>query len=179
MFANLFTRAKTSLVPQELYGSVMTQSRKAVFYTDLCFEDSVTGRFDVLALHMFLFSRRLVREDTYLAKDLNQEVFDTFSINIDIALREIGFGDSGVVRRKKKLIHGFYALVSEFGALLDQDDKVMIEAAVEERFFKPVENSQKLSKNLTKYILQTTEHLDQQLGSDILQGKLNWPEVVS
>ena len=174
LFTKLFSSATPTLVPQELYGSVMTQSRKAVFFTQFGFEDSVTGRFDVLALHMFIFSRRLVREDTKLAKDLNQEVFDIFSNNIDVALREIGFGDSGVVKRKKKLIHGFYALVSDLGVLLDENEKSLIEEAVQKRFFGTEENSEQLSENLSAYILKTVEHLDKQSGKKILQGKLNW-----
>ncbi len=53
MFARLFKRLPANDVPQELYGSVVAQARQPVFFTDYGFHDTVTGRFDLVALHLF------------------------------------------------------------------------------------------------------------------------------
>ena len=123
MFAGLFKRSRAHEVPQELYGSVVAQARLPVFFTDFGFEDTVTGRFDVVLLHLFLLSRRLVREDTPLSQSLNQEIFDHFTEETDRALRELGVGDTTVPKRKKKMIHSFYALVQDLSGPLDQSSK--------------------------------------------------------
>ncbi len=122
MFSRLFGKSRSHEVPQQLYGTVVTQARQPVFFTHYGFADSVTGRFDVLALHLYLFSRRLVREDTDTSQSLNQEVFDYFTADTDRALRELGVGDTSVPKRKKKMIRTFYALVEEFGPALDAAD---------------------------------------------------------
>ncbi len=69
-----------------------------------------------------MLSRRLVREDTPVSQSLNQEVFDRFTDETDRALRELGVGDTSVPKRKKRLVHSFYALVEEFSGPLDSKD---------------------------------------------------------
>ena len=177
MFGNLFKRARSHEVPQELYGSVVTQSRQPVFFTDFGFDDSVTGRFDLVSLHLFLFSRRLVREDTPISQSLNQEVFDYFTDDTDRALRELGVGDTGVPKRKKKMIRTFYALVEDFGEALDNEDLDVLIANMQQRF---VHEEDSKTPNfqytaLSKYVLACAKHLDEIEGETILKGQINWP----
>jgi len=176
MFQGLFKRSRTHEIPQQLYGSVVAQARNAEFFTRYGFEDTVTGRFDCLSLHLFLFSRRLVREDTSLANSLNQEVFDSFTADTDRALRELGIGDSGVVKRKKKMVHTFYAFVEEYGNLLDDENSQAIEALLSERFGASDAQDQFASDALAAYMLKSGEVLDAVSSQRIMAGELDWPD---
>lgn len=177
MFAKLFGNSRSSEVPQELYGSVVAQARLPVFFTAAGFEDSVTGRFDVLALHLFLFSRRLVREDTSLTKSLNQEVFDCFTDSIDQALRELGIGDTSVPKRKKKLVRGFYALVADLAEPLDEQDIGTIAESLGNRFAGEAGRSGLAGHALATYVLAVSNQLDATPADALLQGRLDWPEA--
>ena len=47
----------------KVYGIVVDQSRKPIFYTELSIPDNIDGRFDVLGLHMFFIFSRLKNEE--------------------------------------------------------------------------------------------------------------------
>lgn len=175
MFQRLFSRTPKHEVPQQLYGKVVEQSRQPAFFTDFGFPDTVSGRFDVLCLHMFLFSRRLVREDTRLSADLNQEVFDAFVQGTDSALRELGVGDTSVPKRKKKMVRSFYATVDEFAGPMDAGDQNALADAVANRYqeMRPDE-----APALAKYMLAAAETLDTQSAQAIMSGELHWPSVL-
>lgn len=173
MFFRLFGRSRSHEIPQQLYGSVVAQARQPAFFTDYGFEDSVTGRFDVLALHIYLFSRRLVRQDEPVAESLNQEVFDYFTDDVDRALRELGVGDTSVPKRKKKLIRTFYALVDEFSEPLDLQNGDLICDRIIARF--PDVDEEKLCD----YILHSANQLDETDFDEIRKGQVSFPPPAS
>lgn len=171
---------RSNPIPLQLYGTVVSQSRKQDFYTNFSFEDSVMGRFDLLTLHMFLLSRRLVREDDDKSLSLNQEIFDIYTNDTDSALREIGIGDQTVPKRKKKMIRGFYAQVEDFAKLLDENDNAGLNKAIKARFFsdkKLKKVSAKTIKGLTKYVMDCGPFLDKQKPENLYLGKVSWPDI--
>ncbi|MFK7903155.1 MAG: ubiquinol-cytochrome C chaperone family protein [Nitratireductor sp.] len=172
IFSSLFGRK--SPIPQQLYGSVVAQWRNPVFFTDFSFEDTVTGRFDLLTLHVFLLSRRLVREDDALSTSLNQEIFDLYTQDIDIALRNLGVGDPSVPKRKKKMVRGFYAIVEEFAHAMDDENEKELAKAIKDRFYKDVKKSPHVK--LSKYIIKAAAKLDAQPSSEIYKGELAWQD---
>ena len=174
MILRFLARSRPDPVPQQLYGAVVTQARKPVFYLSRGFPDSVTGRFDVLALHMFLFSRRLSSEDDPRAAALAQEVFDAFTDGIDDALRALGIGDTSVPKRKQAMVHGFYAQIEEFAPLLDKGDPGDLAEAVSRRFFEGGNKDE--SAAISVYMLEAANALAAQQFSAISNGVLSWPQ---
>lgn len=172
----LFRRRPQRLVPRQLYDSVVAQARQKIFFTAFGFADSVTGRFDLLALHLFLFSRRLAEAGTPLATALSQEVFDVFTAELDTALREIGIGDTSVPKRKKKLVRSFYALIDELAPPLDKADRPALEAALAARFYPGEEASGgAYGGAFADYLLAGSKSLAGQSLEAILAGELAWP----
>ncbi len=174
MILRFLARSRHDPVPQQLYGAVVTQARKPVFYLSRGFPDSVTGRFDVLALHMFLFSRRLSSEDDPRAAALSQEVFDAFTDGIDDALRALGIGDTSVPKRKQAMVRGFYAQIDEFAPLMDKADSGALGAAVSRRFFEGGNKDE--SARISAYMLEAANALAAQQFSAIGNGALSWPQ---
>jgi len=171
----LFGKARSHEVPQQIYGTVVAHARQPLFFTSFGFEDSVTGRFDVLALHLFLFSRRMVQEDSKVSASLNQEVFDYFTADTDRALRELGVGDTSVPKRKKRMMRTFYALVDEFGAPLENTDEEGLFVKVAARF-----NGERQTpiqqRALTSYILAAAAGFEAAAMDDILRGQIDYPD---
>ena len=180
MFARFFKRIPASDVPQELYGSVVAQARQPVFFTDYGFPDTVTGRFDLVTLHLFLFSRRMVREDKPVAQSLNQEVFDRFTDETDRALRELGVGDTSVPKRKKRMVHSFYAIVEEFSGPLDANDADALIAKITTRFnaadARGAGQVEFKSRALATYLFAAVDILDATRCDELLKGRLTWPD---
>ncbi|MEZ5872640.1 MAG: ubiquinol-cytochrome C chaperone family protein [Nitratireductor sp.] len=151
----------------------MAQARKSEFYTGYGFEDSVTGRFDVLALHMFLLSHRLAGEGSQTATDLAQRVFDTFTADTDRALREIGIGDTSVPKRKKSMIRGFYGQIDDFGDALTARKVEALEAAVAQRFRLAGDGN---LCPLVQYMLAAADRLARMEVADMINGGPEWPD---
>lgn len=174
MILRMFRSSRPDPVPQQIYGAVVAQARNPAFYTVLKFGDSVTGRFDVLALHMFLFSRRLSSENDPRAPALSQEVFDAFTAGLDDALRALGIGDTSVPKRKQAMVKGFYAQIDEFAPLMDGGDTLALARAVSTRFHGGSEGN--ASAQLATYMLKAAAVLTAQDFEGICGGALSWPE---
>jgi cytochrome b pre-mRNA-processing protein 3 len=59
MIFNLFRKSTAPDAAFEAYRSIVAQSRQEKFYADWGVPDTVTGRFDMISLHLALRLRRL------------------------------------------------------------------------------------------------------------------------
>ena len=100
-----------------LYGRIAALARDPEIFTAFGVADTVEGRFEVLALHMALVLRRLGQLPPP-ADSVAQDLTDHFFLALDGALREIGYGDTGVPKRMKELAKGFYGRAAAYEAAL-------------------------------------------------------------
>ena len=59
MIFNLFRKNTATEPVYAVYNAIVAQSRQSRFYADWLVPDTVTGRFDMISLHMALLFRRL------------------------------------------------------------------------------------------------------------------------
>jgi cytochrome b pre-mRNA-processing protein 3 len=174
MILNLFSSRKRNPVPQQLYGVVVAQARSPEFYRDFGIADSVTGRFDILALHLFLLSHRLSKEADPLARQLSQSVFDEFTCELDDALRALGIGDTSVPKRKQAMVKGFYAQIEEFAPAIDAGDWKLLAERLSARFYGGRAKAE--AARLALYCRSVCETLGRSGLSELLEGRLSWPD---
>src|ERR1700730_18921070 len=107
---------------EAIYGMIVTQAREPLFYRDLGVPDSVTGRFDLLVLHLWMVLRRLKSIEPGGAA-LSQALFDRFCEDMDANLREMGVGDLAVPKRMQAFGEAFYGRAEAYDlALTDSAD---------------------------------------------------------
>ena len=174
MFDWLFGRRQDSSTPQRLFGQVSSYARSPQFYEQLGFEDTVMGRFDVLSLHIMLLCKHLGGLGDGAAKSLSQEIFDEFILNIDSALRHLGIGDSSVPKKKKKLLHTFYAHVDAFDPAIGTGNQTSVENAVNSRL--KIGSQGQMQQLVACHILDCAAGLSDKSFEDICAGKFGWPE---
>ncbi|WP_238122631.1 MULTISPECIES: ubiquinol-cytochrome C chaperone family protein [unclassified Xanthobacter] len=126
---SLFRRSKTRETIERLYGAIVAQSRRAVFYTDFGVPDTIEGRFEMVLLHTILVCHRL-KDGGEAERTLSQQVFDTFVSDMDRTLREMGVGDLGVPKRMKKIGAAFYGRAAAYDEALAQADDAELAAAL-------------------------------------------------
>src|SRR3989304_1024649 len=117
------------------YETIVVQARRTEFYATLGVPDTVSGRFDMVALHTFLALRRLRvdglaprrpraagTDDEGAAKRraLAQALLEVMFDDMDASLRELGVGDLGVGRRVRTMAEGVYGRAAAFQAGLGQ-----------------------------------------------------------
>lgn len=112
---------------QDLYAALVEQARRPPFYATLGVPDTVDGRFEMIALHMFLVLHRL--KDEPAAQSFGQALFDIMFADMDRSLREMGVSDLSVGRHVKRMAQGLYGRMAAYEAgLAGADDSALAEA---------------------------------------------------
>ena len=129
MIFNLFR--KPAVAPDavlEAYRSIVAQSRQVKFFADWGVPDTVTGRFDMVLLHLALYLRRLKSETP--ARDFTQALVELFFKDMDASIRELGVTDLGVPKKVKAMGNVFYGLVNVLDPALDSGNAAEVEAVL-------------------------------------------------
>lgn len=116
-------------VAAKLYARAVAQAREPAFYSRCGVPDTVDGRFDSIALHVWMILRRL-RDQNEAASRLAQAIFDIFMGDMDLSLREMGAGDLGVGKRVKAMAQALMGRAQAYDLGLDKidDDSVLSDA---------------------------------------------------
>ena len=120
MFALLKSQKSDENQAAALFDAALEQSLLPVFYTDYVVPDTLDGRFDNLALHLFLIMNPLT--GTKEGQALSQDLFDTAFRYMEKDLREAGIGDMGVPKHMKRMMKGFNGRVHAYKAALEGRD---------------------------------------------------------
>jgi cytochrome b pre-mRNA-processing protein 3 len=92
---------------EKLYGSVVTAARQPGFYGAGRVADTPEGRFDMIALHLFLVAER-IKSMAPDGEALAQAMIEAFVTDMDDCMREMGVGDLTVPKRVKRAAAVFY-----------------------------------------------------------------------
>jgi cytochrome b pre-mRNA-processing protein 3 len=98
-----------------IYGMIVAQARLPDFYQRFNVPDTVSGRFDMVVLHLWMVLRRL---RAVQAGAEAQALFDCFCSDMDANLREMGVGDLVVPKRMRKFGEAFYGRSAAYDAAL-------------------------------------------------------------
>lgn len=162
---------------ESLYAAIVTQSRRPEFYASLGVPDTVDGRFDLIALHMFLVLHRLKQAGSAAAAT-SQALFDTMFADMDYNLREMGAGDLGVGRRVRAMAEGLYGRIAAYEQGLASDE-VALAAALRRNLFGTLPDPGPLASVLTalcRYLRAAAADLAAQDGGTLLSGTVRFPE---
>jgi cytochrome b pre-mRNA-processing protein 3 len=90
----------------ELYGGVVTAARNPWFYGPGRVADTPEGRFELVALHLFLVAERAKALPD--GEALAQALIEALIADMDDCMREMGVGDLTVPKKVKRAAAGFY-----------------------------------------------------------------------
>ncbi|MDB5560957.1 MAG: ubiquinol-cytochrome chaperone [Hyphomicrobiales bacterium] len=170
MILNLFRKKVATEAVFAVYNAIVAQSRQPRFYAEWGVPDTVTGRFDMISLHMALLFRRL-RTEPKPVRDFSQAVFDLFFKDMDRSLREMGAGDLAVPKKIKKMGNLFFGLLASLAEALDSNDLDRVEAVL----LRNVLDGEAIAgaKPLARYLMAEAQVLAGQPVATIVSGKLD------
>ena len=95
-----------------LYSKIVLLSRNRVFYEKLNLADTFQNRINLIFLHVsFIFIKIKKEKEKLVFKDFYQPMFDLTFRNIELSMREIGYGDVSVNKNMKILVKSFYNIL--------------------------------------------------------------------
>jgi cytochrome b pre-mRNA-processing protein 3 len=169
MILNLFRKNPAADAVYAVYTAIVAQSRQPVFYADWGVPDTVTGRFDMISLHLSLLFRRL-RVEKQAGHEFSQALFDLFFKDMDRSLREMGVGDMGVPKKVRKMSEIFYGLMTNLNEAMDRNDRPGVEAVLRRNVYGETDSAH--VAELAAYLFTQYDKLAGQPLADITGGRL-------
>lgn len=169
MILSLFRKTTAPEPVYAVYRAIVAQSRQPRFYADWSVPDTVTGRFDMISLHLALLFRRL-RHDDASGKDFSQAVFDLFFKDMDRSLREMGAGDLAVPKKIQKMGNIFFGLLAALNEAMDRKDLLALEAVLSRNLFDGAGGPH--IHALAEYLLAEDARLSTQSAATITSGAI-------
>lgn len=169
MIFGLFRKSADTEAVYAVYSAIVAQSRRPVFYADWGVPDTVTGRFDMICLHLALLFRRL-RSERKDVSAFSQAVFDLFFRDMDRSLREMGAGDLGVPKKIQKMGNVFYGLLASLSEALDKRDRAELETVLVRNIYDGAEAPG--AAELAQYLTAEADRLAAQPIETILAGRV-------
>ena len=106
-----------------LYNKLINYTRNKNLYKFLHREDNFSDRLTLFLLHFSFFLKNFKNNDN---KIILQEIYDFNFRQLELSIREIGYGDQSINKKMKDYINLFHSMVSEihFWDGLSKSDKL-------------------------------------------------------
>ena len=116
-----------------IYNTLINFTRNKDLYLSLNRQDNFSDRLTLFLLHFAFFLKNYKNEEN---KKILQEIYDFSFRQLELSIREIGYGDQSINKKMKDYINLFHAMISEIHFWEDLN---------------PIERINKLSLFLSEY----------------------------
>ena len=93
-----------------IYNNLINFTRNKELYKSLGREDNFSDRLTLFLLHFSFFLKNFKNEQN---KIILQEIYDFNFRQLELSIREIGYGDQSINKKMKDYINLFHSMVSE------------------------------------------------------------------
>ena len=93
-----------------IYNNLINYTRNKDLYTSFTREDEFSDRLTLFLLHFAFFLKNFKNEENRV---LLQEIYDFNFRQLELSIREIGYGDQSINKKMKVYINLFHSMVSE------------------------------------------------------------------
>ncbi len=106
-----------------IYNNLINYTRNKDLYKNLNRKDNFSDRLTLFLLHFSFFLKNYKNEKN---KKILQEIYDFNFRQLELSIREIGYGDQSINKKMKDYINLFHSMVSEihFWDDLTKSDKL-------------------------------------------------------
>ena len=157
-----------------LYAAAVEAARQPILYTGFGVPDTLQGRFEMVALHLFALIDRLMHEPGD-DPELAQLVSEAFVADMDGAFREMGVSDIAVPKRMKVLYRSFAGRVGAYRAGLAEGEAAL-EAALARNVF-PDGPKDRCALDLARHLTATVAAMREADIAVLRRGEAAFPEA--
>ena len=93
-----------------IYNNLINYTRNKDLYKNLKRDDTFSDRLTLFLLHFSFFLKNFKSDKD---KNLLQEIYDYNFRQLELSIREIGYGDQSINKKMKDYINLFHSMVSE------------------------------------------------------------------
>lgn len=176
MFRWFAERSARKDAAERIYDSIVAQSRTPAFYLRAGVPDTLSGRFDMLVIHMFVVLHGLRKGGTE-GELLGRELVEAFIKEMDSMVRDLGIGDAQVPREVRKIANLFYGQLIVYSDAVERRDRRALAEAVGRSFRSGDERARVSSTEIGDYMFDAIRSVGDMPLNLFLQGKVKFPEL--
>jgi cytochrome b pre-mRNA-processing protein 3 len=176
MFRWFADRAARREAAEKIYDAIVTQSRNPAFYVRCGVPDTLSGRFDLLVIHMFIVMQNL-KLGANEGKLLGKEIIEAFVREMDSMVRDLGVADLYVAQEVRKIADLFYRQLVVYTTAVEKNDHAALSEAVWKSFQSGDESANVASDEIATYMFAAITNIAEMPLNQLLQGNLQFPEV--
>tara|TARA_B100000700_G_scaffold44026_1_gene45588 strand:+ start:3645 stop:4118 length:474 start_codon:yes stop_codon:yes gene_type:complete len=102
-----------------IYNNLIKLTRNKLLFQELNSEDTFSDRITIFFFH-FAFFLKVYKTNN--PKSIMQEIYDFNFKQIELSIREIGYGDQSINKKMKNYINVFYAIITKIDSWDELDN---------------------------------------------------------
>ena len=103
-----------------IYNNLVILTRNKELYKKFKFQDTFSDRLTILLLHFAFFLKNFKSSKN---KDTLQEIYDYIFRQLELSIREIGYGDQSINKKMKDYLNVFYGMIDKIDTWNNCDKK--------------------------------------------------------
>ena len=107
-----------------IYNTLINYTRNKELYTSLKREDNFSDRLSLFLLHFAFFLKNFKNKEN---KEILQEIYDFNFKQLELSIREIGYGDQSINKKMKVYINLFHSMIDNIHYWDDIEKSAKIE----------------------------------------------------
>ena len=143
------------------YNNLVDLTRNKILYKDFTYQDTFSDRLVIFLFH-FAFFLNVFKSNSQ--RNILQSVFDYIFKQLEISLREIGYGDTAINKRMKSYVNFFYSILNKI------DGWETLDREGQKQIFKFYLNIKNESFVLTEYFEKYRNYLKKSTFNSLLKG---------
>ena len=143
------------------YNNLVNLTRNKIIYKDFTNQDTFSDRLIVFLFH-YAFFLNVFKSNS--ERNINQSIFDFIFKQLEISIREIGYGDTSINKKMKTYVNTFYSILTEI------DDWENLSKKSKNMIFKSYLNIKKESIILTEYFEKYRNFLKKSTFNSLIKG---------
>jgi cytochrome b pre-mRNA-processing protein 3 len=132
-----------------VYNNLVNLTKNKELYKDFKYQDTFSDRLIFFLLHFAFFLKIYKKDDN---KELLQEIYDYIFRQMELSIREIGYGDQSINKKMKDYLNLFYGMIDKIDAWDNLDFKAKNDILV--TFLDKSLNTENLVDYFEKYRLK-------------------------
>ena len=128
------------------YNSLVEMTRNKDLYKNFKSQDEFSDRLVFFLIHLAFFFKVFKKEEN--TKDL-QEIYDFIFRQLELSIREIGYGDQSINKKMKNYLNLFHSLIDKIHYWNDLEDNKKTE--IFDTFLENSSNNQFLTEYFNNY----------------------------
>jgi len=93
-----------------IYNNLVALTRNKDLYERLNHQDTFSDRLTILLLHFAFFLKTFKNHQN---RDVLQEIYDFIFRQLELSIREIGYGDQSINKKMKDYLNLFYGMIDQ------------------------------------------------------------------